>query len=174
VVLSFTLPIVLDPALDQSILRARYVVAEGAGGEGFSSEINYTDGLIGSGQPVDTVLTVQGQTVAPRQIRGITIVHSDDACAPPSAVFLRADANDDSKVDIADPIFTINWLIRNGPAPGCIASADANDDGKTDISDPLFTIAYRFMAGPVPAAPFPACGEDSTPDALACDNSSCP
>ncbi len=174
VVLSFTMPITLDPGRDQSILRARYVVADGAGGEGFSSEINFSNGLIGSGQPVDTVLTVQGQTLMPREISGITVVHSEDACAPPSAVFLRADANNDAKVDIADPIFTINWLIRNGPAPACAASADSNDDGKTDISDPLYTIAYRFMAGPVPAAPFPSCGEDSTPDGLACDNSSCP
>lgn len=174
VVLSFTMPIVLDATQDQSILRARYVVAEGAGGEGFSSEINFTDGLIGAGQPVDTVLTVQGQTVAPRQISGITVVHSEDACSPPSAVFVRADANNDDKVDIADPIYTINWLIRNGPTPACIASADSNDDGKTDISDALFTIAYRFMAGPVPAAPFPSCGEDATPDGLACESSSCP
>ena len=176
VVLSFTMPITLDPSQDQSILRARYVVADGAGGPGFSSEINFTDGLIGAGQPVDTVLTVQGQTMMPRAISGITVVHSEEACVPipESAVFLRADANNDAKVDIADPIFTINWLIRNGPVPPCIASVDANDDGKTDISDPLYTIAYRFMAGPVPAAPFPSCGEDATPDGLVCDNSSCP
>ena len=174
VVLSFTMPITLNPAEDQSILRARYVVAEGAGGEGFSSEINFVDGLIGSGQPVDTVLTVRGNTVDPAQIRGITIVHNDAACAPPGVVFQRADANNDDKVDIADPIFTINWLIRNGPPPACIASADANDDGKTDLSDPLYTIAYRFQAGPVPPAPFPSCGQDATPDGLSCNDSSCP
>ena len=174
VVLSFTMPIVLNPNEDQSILRARYVVAEGAGGEGFSSEINFVDGLIGSGQPVDTVLTVRGQTLDPTEVQGITIVHSDDACAPPGVVFTRADANNDDKVDIADPIFTINWLIRNGPTPACIASADANDDGKTDLSDPLYTIAYRFQAGPVPPAPFPSCGQDATPDGLSCNDSSCP
>ena len=108
------------------------------------------------------------------RISGITVVHSEDACSPPSAVFVRADANNDDKVDIADPIYTINWLIRNGPTPACIAAADSNDDGKTDLSDALFTIAYRFMAGPVPAAPFPSCGEDATPDGLACESSSCP
>lgn len=174
VVLSFTMPITLNPNEDQSILRARYIIAEGAGGEGFSSEINFVDGLIGAGQPVDTVLTVQGQTVTPSQVSGITIVHNEDACAPPGVVFQRADANNDDKVDIADPIFTINWLIRNGPTPACIASADANDDGKTDLSDPLYTIAYRFQAGPVPPAPFPSCGQDATPDGLSCNNSSCP
>ena len=110
----------------------------------------------------------------PAQIRGITIVHNDAACAPPGVVFQRADANNDDKVDIADPIFTINWLIRNGPTPACIASADANDDGKTDLSDPLYTIAYRFQAGPVPPAPFPSCGQDATPDGLSCNDSSCP
>lgn len=173
IVLSFTMPITLNPNEDQSILLARYVVAEGAGGEGFSSEINFVDGLIGAGQPVDTVLTVMGQTLVPSRITGITIVHDDDACAPPGVVFQRADANNDDKVDIADPIFTINWLIRNGPTPACIASADANDDGKTDLSDPLYTIAYRFQAGPVPPAPFPSCGQDATPDGLSCNDSSC-
>lgn len=173
IVLSFTMPITLNPNEDQSILLARYVVAEGAGGEGFSSEINFVDGLIGAGQPVDTVLTVMGQTLIPSRITGITIVHDDDACAPPGVVFQRADANNDDKVDIADPIFTINWLLRFGPTPACIASADANDDGKTDLSDPLYTIAYRFQAGPVPPAPFPSCGQDATPDGLSCNDSSC-
>ncbi len=178
VVLSFTQPIKLDPAVDQSILIATYVSADGvtvAEGESVSTDLTYANGLRGSGQPVDTVLTVEGATVdaVPGVGTGTTVCLVD---VPPIVidVFIRGDSNDDGKVDIADPIWTINMLVRSGPASPCMRAGDSNGDGMVDLSDAMYTIEYRFLAGPAPIAPFPECGELEAIEGLSCEASACP
>jgi hypothetical protein len=54
---------------------------------------------------------------------------------PFGTVFLRADVNDDSIVDLSDAIATLGWLFLGEADPGCIAAIDMNQDGNTDISD---------------------------------------
>jgi len=180
VVLSFVMPITLDPAIDSSILIATYRAETAAAGEGFSSRVAFADGLVGSGQPVQTVLTIQGATVSPTSRLGITLVHG--ACVEIPR-FLRGDANNDGRVNIADPIYTINERVRQGPPFGCDKAADANDDGMVDLSDAMYTILYQFRGGPRPLAPFverPArgaqCGDEppeSVDDGLSCDDANC-
>jgi hypothetical protein len=90
----------------------------------------------------------------------------------PKSDFIRGDANDDGKVNIADPIWIINELVRGGPATVCQSAADANDDGDVDLSDSMYLINWRFMGGPEPTAPFPDCGQDPSADSLDCPEGS--
>jgi len=96
-----------------------------------------------------------------------------DAC---DANFVRCDSNDDQMLDVADPVYTLNYLFQGGPTPNCQDAGDCNDDGLLDISDVIFTLAYIFSTGNPPPAPYPDCGVDGTPgDALQCvGSSSCP
>ncbi|MEE8143279.1 MAG: FG-GAP-like repeat-containing protein, partial [Planctomycetota bacterium] len=50
--------------------------------------------------------------------------------------FVRGDCNQDDMVDIADSIFTFNYLFVQGSRePGCDDACDMNDDGDVDIAD---------------------------------------
>jgi len=83
-------------------------------------------------------------------------------------VFRRADSNADCTLDIADAVFTLNYLFAGGTEPSCLDSADANDDGAVDIGDAVTVLAYLFNAGSVLPEPFGEPGLDPTEDALSC------
>lgn len=83
-------------------------------------------------------------------------------------VFRRGDANSDGSVNIADPVFILNYQFANGPEPLCLDSADTNDDGKIDIADPIYLLNYLFRQGTQPPEPFESLGDDPTQDGLAC------
>ncbi len=80
--------------------------------------------------------------------------------------FSRGDANGDGKFDIADAVFTLQYLFAGGAAPSCMDAADVNDDGTPDLSDAVRTLLVLFRHATVPA-PYPGCGGDPTEDALA-------
>jgi hypothetical protein len=87
----------------------------------------------------------------------------------PAGTLLRGDANRDDRVNLADAIFTLNFLYRGGPAPPCEDAADADDDGKISMEDPIVTLWYLFLGEdgirpPGPTSPW----FDPTPDALGC------
>jgi hypothetical protein len=82
--------------------------------------------------------------------------------------FLRGDANRDGRLDIADPVFTLDFSFRGSREPTCRDAADANDDGGIDISDAIHSLSFLFSGGKAPPLPFPAVGLDPTADALGC------
>jgi hypothetical protein len=175
VVLSFTLPITLDPAKNQTIALSKYKVKEGTTDENFPLTVKFLDNLRGVGQPVPNVLTVRGDTL--NVTRFINLELEEKEPVGGEKKFKRGDANDDGKVNIADPIWIINELVRQGPRTKCESSADANDDGKEDLSDAMYIIDWRFLGGTAPKPPFTACGGDPTEDNLECPTgsaSSCP
>ncbi len=92
---------------------------------------------------------------------------------PPSpGYFLRGDSNGDGRVDISDPIRTLNWLFSGAAVPPCLDAADANDSGKVDISDAIFTLNFLFNGSREPPPPGPRTpGGDPTPDNLSCARS---
>ena len=51
--------------------------------------------------------------------------------------FIRGDANNDARVNIADGVWIINELFLGGPANPCPISSDSNADGNTDAGDPF-------------------------------------
>ncbi|MGE3166449.1 MAG: hypothetical protein AB7O52_16225 [Planctomycetota bacterium] len=82
--------------------------------------------------------------------------------------FRRGDQNNDGQINIADPVFGLNYLFNAG-ASFCLDAHDANDDGQVNIADPVYTLAWLFNGGPAMPAPFPGCGQDPTSDAIECD-----
>ena len=91
-------------------------------------------------------------------------------------LFRRGDANDDTSVDISDPVQILNFLFAGGLQPPCMDAADANDDNSVDISDPVQILNFLFAGALPPPSPGPAvCGLDPTPSGLAdCVTSACP
>lgn len=73
----------------------------------------------------------------------------------------------DGVIDIADPIQSLSYLFSLG-ALSCLSAADSNDDGDLNIADPITTLGFLFSSGPLLPPPFPACGDDPTPDPLSC------
>lgn len=91
------------------------------------------------------------------------------AVMPASVLFRRGDVNQDRNINLADAIFILTYLFADGDEPACLASADTNADGKNlDLGDAITLLSHLFAeTGPL-AAPFTACGEDMSPNALSC------
>ncbi|MDO8508106.1 MAG: dockerin type I repeat-containing protein [Nanoarchaeota archaeon] len=85
--------------------------------------------------------------------------------------FLRGDSNSDSSLNLADPMYILNFLFKGGNSPICEDSADSNDDGRIDITDAVFILQYLFSGGGSPPLPFPSNGIDPTSDSLSCGTS---
>jgi len=169
VVLSFTEARFLDPVSESLVLRVRGSMdSSGLSQPGDATPaclVQLSDpatdpGLRGSGQPVKTAVTVQGTTRSP----GVTGA-SIQLVGAGEGRFIRGNANNDPKIDIADAIWIVNQVFRSGPAAECSDAADATNDGRIDITDALFLVGYQFQGQSPPSAPFPGCGTDPEGDA---------
>ncbi len=79
--------------------------------------------------------------------------------------FLRGDANNDQKLDLADPIAIFGDLFLGNPSRAdCRDQLDSDDTGDVDLTDGIFLLNYLFLGGPQPKAPFPDPGADPTND----------
>lgn len=88
----------------------------------------------------------------------------DEAASAPPPPYRRGDSNCDGRVNISDPIHSLDWLFLGEPSPCCLRAADANNDRRNDLSDALFTLTWLFLDGPQPLPPGPsACGVDGDP-----------
>ena len=171
VVLCFGCQATLPPVSDELILRVltrvdtTAIVAPGDTIGPYIVRPTQIDepGLRGSGRPVKTAPTVNGNTRTPTT-SGVSLQIVGEV----QPLFLRGDANEDTRVNIADAIWIVSELFADGPTTGCRDAADVNDDGLIDISDGLFLIGYRFQAGAPPSSPFPGCGPDPSDDEVGC------
>ncbi len=83
-------------------------------------------------------------------------------------LFIRGDANFDQRVNLADPIEVLNFLLSIEPLGVCPVAYDANDDEEIDFLDAFLLLGYLFQAMAPPPAPFPGPGIDSTLGPLDC------
>ena len=93
---------------------------------------------------------------------------SQKKAAQEESLFRRGDANASGEVNIADAVFTLEFLFSAGVQPDVLDSADANDDGLVNIADPIAILAALF-AGEEEDLPPPGMkqeGEDPTEDDL--------
>lgn len=173
IVLSLTENKVLPPTGTEAVLDIGVEAQAAQAEDAQSGMVQFVDGLKGSGQPVSNALTVDGNTVAACNAGTASVEVVFQLLVNTDKSFVRGNANNDGKVDIADPIWIINELFRGGPASTCQDAADANNDGMVDAADAVYLIAYEFQGGSPPAEPFPACGTDpeSTDDGVSCDES---
>ena len=82
--------------------------------------------------------------------------------------FVRGDANGDGRVDVGDPVRVLRYLFTGKDHLPCQSAGDADDSGTVDVSDVIYLLDYLFLGAAGPPAPFPFCGDDVTPDGLAC------
>jgi hypothetical protein len=65
------------------------------------------------------------------------------------------DVTNNTIVDLADVIFLVNYLYRNGPEPICDPiqiCGDSTLDGNIDLADLIFLINYLYRNGPEPCS----------------------
>jgi len=164
-------PIALEPDTDVSVLDLVFRVREAA--PVGVTELSFIDGgvLIGSsGTRFPTVNNITGQgisidgpsvEIAPIFVTGRLSIVGDQS-------FFRGDANRDGRLNVSDPVRTLDALFLGGRTLGCADAADANDDGVLDLSDPVYLLNFLFVVGPAPLPPFPQEGSDPTEDGLRC------
>jgi hypothetical protein len=70
-----------------------------------------------------------------------------------TGIHASGDFNGDGSIDVADVVFSINYLYNSGPAPDPLWVADCDCDGKVDIADAVYLINYLFLGGPPPCEP---------------------
>lgn len=131
-------------------------------------------------QAVFPTLLVDGNNVIAVEIHQTNATSSDISfdlelvgTQTPSVVapeFIRADANDDGSLDVADPV-RILLALFDGQTTDCADALDANDDGSMNIADAVYALNYLFISGPIIPQPFPLLGIDPTLDALGCQRS---
>jgi len=101
--------------------------------------------------------------------RGVDIgAYEFGGCVLEAADFSRGDANADGRVNIADAVFTLQYLFASAEEPLCLDALDSNDDSRLNLADPIATLMYLFGGGVDLPAPFGRCGPDRTPDGLSC------
>ncbi len=125
-----------------------------------------TDLMVVSGVPVDDPET--GLTFPRLDVLGAVLtltVHRRP--------YSRSDCNNDDRLDIADPVATLNWLFRGMPPPKCPDACDNDDDGTVSITDSVYILNFLFRGTEGPPPPFPDCGVDPTVDRNPCFASGC-
>ena len=179
IVLAFNNPVTLPQTGESLILivegelDATAVTGPGAAAEICTVRVIPSDqpGLVGSGEPVKSAVTIGGRTIRPNTCDAELRLFGDEGPGP-LLPFVRGNINGDSRVDVADPVYLVSGLFRRGAGFPCEDAADVNDDGLIDSSDAVYSINYLFgiPGGPPPPPPFAECGTDPTDDdGLGCD-----
>ena len=133
---------------------------------------------------VDVVLDINGVSQRPE---GVTPGHTSVAVQVgdnPGVRFLRADVDQDSRVNLTDALNIIKFQFTPEDVPAivrdtganCFGAFDVNGDNSVAVSDTLNLLNFLFLTGARPAAPYSSCGfPEITPTAeLFCRSFSCP
>lgn len=83
--------------------------------------------------------------------------------------FRRGDDNGDGTIDIADPVYCLDYQYGNGSPPPCRDAGDFDDSGRYDITDCVANLCRQFGNCSDPPPPYASCGADPTSsDPLGC------
>jgi hypothetical protein len=82
--------------------------------------------------------------------------YSSDTQTVTVTVHRCGDANGDGRINVADAVYLISYIFRDGPMPPVLAACDANGDTNINVGDAIYIINYIFRGGPSPACPSPA------------------
>jgi hypothetical protein len=146
------------PAAGMELTIAKVKVEVLAPAEG-GIDLVLTDGL--GTPPIRNLFVIENHSYQPVMMSGRIDLAED-------AVFLRADANADGKVDISDGVATLGYLFLGAATPSCLDAADADDSGALVITDAIYVLNHLFLGSSAPPAPYPDCGEDLTEDEVDC------
>tara|TARA_B100001013_G_scaffold226829_2_gene138995 strand:+ start:806 stop:1861 length:1056 start_codon:yes stop_codon:yes gene_type:complete len=67
-----------------------------------------------------------------------------------SQASILGDSNGDNRLNIADPVYLLNHLYREGSPSPADSRPDANCDGAVSLSDAIILIEYFFLDGEAP------------------------
>jgi len=112
-------------------------------------------GSIPAGSSMDIEVTFDATGLCGGQYDANIVISSNDPDEPEVIVpahlhVMRGDVTGDGVVNIADVVYLLNYVFRDGPAPDPLEQGDANCDGIVDIADVIFLIHYLFIGGPPP------------------------
>jgi len=150
------------PVQDFSLLRVVFSVKENAP-VGPDPVVLIANLIEDYPEPVDELKAIHTAAVMGGGDQ-LTITPPVQIIVDDAADFLRGDANRDLVLDIADPVFTLNYLFQGTEKPTVLDAADGNDDGVLDLSDATYVLQYLFTGGLAPPPPFGNCGCDPTQD----------
>ncbi len=68
----------------------------------------------------------------------------------PAQALISGDANNDTKVNLGDIIYLVNYIFKGGPSPVIRFSGDVNANCQTNLSDLIYLVNYVFKGGPLP------------------------
>jgi len=60
------------------------------------------------------------------------------------------DNNNDTRVNVGDVVYLINYIFKQGPAPTSSSCADVNYDTRVNVGDVVYLINFIFKSGPQP------------------------
>ncbi|MEE9443928.1 MAG: right-handed parallel beta-helix repeat-containing protein [candidate division Zixibacteria bacterium] len=66
--------------------------------------------------------------------------------------YMAGDANGNCSVNVADAVFLINTVFKQGPMPVPEDAGDANCDGKVNVADIVYLIGFVFRGGDPPSS----------------------
>jgi len=69
----------------------------------------------------------------------------------PGTSFIRGDANGDETVNVADIVYTVNFLYRGGDPPDPMQAGDANSDDIVNVADVVYLVNYLYRGGDPPS-----------------------
>ncbi|MEM7165446.1 MAG: hypothetical protein AAF581_08280 [Planctomycetota bacterium] len=140
--------------------------------DGELTNLTFTNGTLGN-PVIDNIVTTDiGNALQPLFVNGQL-----DLQPTIGTEFRRGDCNDDSSINIADPVWLLGLLFPSGAANvlACDDACDANDDEVLNIADAVRILNALFgPTVPLPA-PYPGCGLDAAGTNLACGSyGTCP
>ncbi len=72
----------------------------------------------------------------------------------------HGDVNNDSRIDVNDITYLINYLFKFGPPPvPVMGMADANCDKRVSVADTVYLINYLFKGGSAPSLCYTDCSQ---------------
>ncbi|EQB62998.1 MAG: hypothetical protein RBG1_1C00001G0577 [candidate division Zixibacteria bacterium RBG-1] len=84
-------------------------------------------------------------------------IRSSCAVSSLTCLYKPGDANGDGKVDLADLIFMVNYIMKGGPAPTFECQADLNADKIVTLLDVVVAVNYLFKGGNPPLKSWACC-----------------
>lgn len=119
---------------------------------------------------IEAVLPASGETGP----RALTVTGPSGSAAFANAFFylderkfVRGDSNLSGSMEFNDGIYILGTLFL-GNRVLCPDASDFDDDGKVHVTDAISLFLFLMGNGPPPRQPYPAAGEDPSPDGLDC------